>query len=136
MAAVSRLAERLINQADVPHVWLLRGPLGAGKTTLTRAAARRLGVRARVNSPTFTLVQHYPLKRKNWRRLVHIDAYRVRHDRERAALEIHELVADPSALLLIEWPERLGRVAWGRHLNIRLTHRGRGRLAQIRLGAR
>ncbi|MBI5466620.1 MAG: tRNA (adenosine(37)-N6)-threonylcarbamoyltransferase complex ATPase subunit type 1 TsaE [Candidatus Kerfeldbacteria bacterium] len=117
---------------DIPHVWLLRGPLGAGKTTLVRGILRRLGVRSAVTSPTYTLQKHYPLRRQPWRVAVHIDAYRIRGQEEVGALMLPELAADRTTLVFVEWPERL-RFRWGPVVDVRLTPTASGRRAVVRL---
>lgn len=115
------LAER------APSVWLLRGPLGSGKTTFVRAALRSLGYRGTVASPTFTLVRQYPLSRGRWRRAIHIDAYRITDRREEAALDIAAAVTDSSCLVFIEWPEKLRTQAWVGARVLRFAHRGHSR---------
>lgn len=115
-----------------PHIWLLRGPLGAGKTTLVRGLLRQLGVKTKVTSPTFTLVKIYHLRRQPWRRVVHVDAYRVVRERERAAILLPEYLNDPRILVFVEWPERLTGLRWGRSLAVRLSHAPAGRRVLVR----
>lgn len=129
----AELAQILLRRR-LPHVWLLRGGLGAGKTTLARAVAQALGVRGRVTSPTFTLIKIYPLRRQRWERLVHIDAYRIKSRREVPALDIVPLIGQSKNLVLIEWPERLPKKIFGRATLISLQHRPVGRRAVVRLG--
>ncbi|KPF65680.1 tRNA threonylcarbamoyladenosine biosynthesis protein TsaE [alpha proteobacterium AAP81b] len=79
----------------------LSGDLGAGKTTLARAILRALGWAGDVPSPTYTLVQPYDLPRLAvW----HVDLYRLESPDDADALGLFET----DAVLLIEWPERLG----------------------------
>ena len=93
----------------------LSGELGAGKTTFAQAAARALGVEETVNSPTFVIEKIYQLPPKNqqgvallvFRRLIHIDAYRLKNADELRALGWENIVADPANLILIEWPENV-----------------------------
>lgn len=94
------------------HVWWLRGPLGSGKTTSTRAVARRLGVRGVVSSPTYTLRRAYAIRHPVWRQLVHVDAYRVSRPNEYRGIGIDEDVADEKTLTLVEWPEHLTDLDW------------------------
>jgi tRNA threonylcarbamoyladenosine biosynthesis protein TsaE len=92
---------RLLQTGD----WiLLKAPLGAGKTTLTRAILRALGHAGDVPSPSFTLVQDYPSP-PLMIGVAHIDLYRLEKPQEVAALALDEL--SESAALIIEWPERL-----------------------------
>ncbi|OGJ56588.1 tRNA (adenosine(37)-N6)-threonylcarbamoyltransferase complex ATPase subunit type 1 TsaE [Candidatus Peribacteria bacterium RIFCSPHIGHO2_01_FULL_51_9] len=85
----------------------LSGELGAGKTTFTQAAARALGVEETVNSPTFVIEKIYALEGQKWQRLVHIDAYRLKSPDELKHLGWDEIIADPSSLVIIEWPEHV-----------------------------
>ena len=60
-AATLALGERLATTQPARAVVFLRGDLGAGKSTLARAWLRALGVQGAIRSPTYTLVEHYPL---------------------------------------------------------------------------
>lgn len=82
----------------------VEGTLGAGKTHFIKAAVRALGFGAPVTSPTFTIVHEYPTDRGS---IFHIDLYRLRSEREIAALGLNEIFA-ASLATFIEWPERLG----------------------------
>ncbi len=91
----------------------LSGDLGAGKTTFAQRVAKELGVEESVTSPTFVIEKVYALPAQaglsgqKWKRLVHIDAYRLSSERELEALGFKELLADPGNLILIEWPEHV-----------------------------
>jgi len=91
-----------------PVVVGLSGELGAGKTTLVRAIAIALGVTQPVTSPTFALVHRYDGAGVT---VFHVDAYRLRHDDEARDLGFDDMLAEPGAVVLIEWPERLGAAA-------------------------
>lgn len=82
----------------------LKGDLGAGKTTFVQHVAKILGVTETVTSPTFVIAQSYKTTHPVFRRLVHVDAYRL-HDEEKDTVGFSEYVSDPHALLLVEWPE-------------------------------
>jgi len=102
--ATARLAEDLA-AALKPGVRIyLRGPLGAGKTTLVRALLRALGFTGRVKSPTYTLVELYPLSRLN---LYHFDFYRFRDQAEWRDAGFSEYF-DHDGVCLVEWPEKAG----------------------------
>ena len=94
-----------------PKLVLLRGDLGAGKTTLVKgiAAAFEAAAEEDVTSPTFTLVHEYRGPRAN---LYHIDLYRIDTPRELETLASDDLRADNS-ILLIEWGEKFPLVAIG-----------------------
>lgn len=87
----------------------LSGDLGSGKTAFTKALAAVLGIKDDILSPTFVLAKFYPLSGKPWKELVHIDAYRIEDEHELSALRFNEMVADPKKLIIIEWPEQLGK---------------------------
>lgn len=86
----------------------LSGELGAGKTSFVKAAARSLGVEDEVSSPTFVLEKIYLLPAERpFRRLVHIDAYRLEKGSDLAPLGFDELMEDAGSLVMLEWPERV-----------------------------
>lgn len=95
----------------------LTGPLGTGKTVFAQGFARALGVRTNLPSPTFTLVRHYPLRKKRYRHLFHIDAYRLKNGTARTLepLGFVQEFDDPSNCILIEWADRI-RSALPRHV--------------------
>ncbi|HVU79771.1 MAG TPA: tRNA (adenosine(37)-N6)-threonylcarbamoyltransferase complex ATPase subunit type 1 TsaE [Candidatus Paceibacterota bacterium] len=99
--------ERLAPKTDAATVVTLRGDLGAGKTTFVQALARELGVAEAVQSPTYVLMKSYPIARKGFTKLVHIDAYRLDAPEQFLALRPDEFLSDPESLICIEWPERL-----------------------------
>lgn len=79
----------------------LQGDLGSGKTTWVRAMLRGLGYVGRVPSPTYTLLESYPLGDLT---LVHLDLYRLRDAAELEYLGVRDWLARPRVWLLIEWP--------------------------------
>jgi len=101
----------------------LSGELGAGKTTLTQAIARELGVKENVISPTFVLIKNYTLTAKSYTLLIHIDAYRFDSASELSKLGWSELLADPNKLILIEWPERVAGLIPKDAIRVSLSHK-------------
>jgi tRNA threonylcarbamoyladenosine biosynthesis protein TsaE len=97
---------------------LLRGDLGAGKTTLVKGIVAAFDAAAEedVTSPTFTLIHEYRGPRAN---LYHIDLYRVDTQRELETLGLDDLRADNS-ILLIEWGEKFPRITRQREVEILL----------------
>ncbi len=105
-----------------PKLVLLRGDLGAGKTTLVKgiAAAFEAAAEEDVTSPTFTLVHEYRGPRAN---LYHIDLYRIDTPRELETLGLDDLRFDNS-ILLIEWGEKFPRLVRERDVEISLEREG------------
>ena len=91
---------------DQAYVLGLRGDLGAGKTTFVQAVAHELGVKESVTSPTYVIVQSYATTHPIFKKLVHIDAYRLTRG-EPDTIGLAAYVADPSSLVLIEWSENV-----------------------------
>ena len=105
-----------------PKVVLLRGDLGAGKTTLVKGIAEAFEAASEedVTSPTFTLIHEY---RGAHATLYHIDLYRIDTPRELQTLALDDLMADNS-ILLIEWGEKFSRFQRERDLEIALERVG------------
>ena len=103
--ALEALAERVSSALEPGDVVVLRGEVGAGKTTFVRAAARSLGVRERVTSPTYQFARGYEGHSGGRSlRVNHLDLYRLEGVEERDALELDEYL-DADAVTFIEWAE-------------------------------
>ena len=112
-------------------VVFLDGDLGAGKTTLVRGILGGLGHGGAVPSPTYTLVEHYSLAR---REIYHFDLYRLEQPAELEMIGLRDML-DSSPLLLVEWPERgKGRMPTP-HFQVEIRHRRRGPGRQVRVRA-
>jgi tRNA threonylcarbamoyladenosine biosynthesis protein TsaE len=85
----------------------LFGDLGAGKTAFTKSLAKSLGISNMVSSPTFVIEKIYSLKNSYFKKLIHIDAYRIDHPRELAVLGFENLLKDPTNLIVVEWADRV-----------------------------
>jgi tRNA threonylcarbamoyladenosine biosynthesis protein TsaE len=105
----------------------LQGELGAGKTTCARSLLHALGVTATVRSPTYTLVDSYPLDDLE---CVHVDLYRVQSTLEVEELGLRDLTGEGS-LMLIEWPEKGGAAVPHADLELRLSYAGESRRALL-----
>jgi tRNA threonylcarbamoyladenosine biosynthesis protein TsaE len=98
-AALAQAFQRLPGGSAV---FYLHGELGAGKTTCARSVLRALGVSGAIRSPTYTLVETYPLGPLT---CVHVDLYRVQGPAEVDELGLRDYFGS-DCLLLVEWPER------------------------------
>jgi tRNA threonylcarbamoyladenosine biosynthesis protein TsaE len=126
--ATARFAEALAASAPVPAVVHLHGDLGAGKSTLARAWLRALGVQGAIRSPTYTLVERYPLPSGE---ALHLDLYRIGDGAELEFLGLDDVDA---ALWLVEWPERAGDALPPADLRVLLSIEGEGRRCELRPG--
>ena len=108
----SHLAKEIIRtQASRARVIALSGDLGSGKTTFTQGFARTLGIKEKIQSPTFVLMKIYLLNaRKSFKHLVHIDAYRIETPSEMEHLGFRDLLEDQDAIILIEWADRVKKL--------------------------
>ena len=107
-------ARRLATTPAIAHATLtLQGDLGAGKTTLVRHLLRALGVRGRIKSPTYAVVEPHSsidcavMPEGEPLQIWHFDFYRFNDPREWEDAGFRELFASPG-LKLVEWPERAG----------------------------
>jgi len=118
----TELGRRLAGEITPGTIVLLRGELGAGKTTLVKGIAEgfHAALAADVTSPTFTLIHEY---RGPEVTLYHIDLYRVDTQRELDTLGLDDLM-EPNAILLIEWGEKFERFARERDVEIAIEHLG------------
>lgn len=132
-AATIVLAQRVAACLDGGLTIYLHGELGAGKTSFARALLQALGVGERVKSPTYSLIEEYPLAKGG--RAWHLDLYRIADPGELEWLGLDAL-ADANALALIEWPERgLGALPVP-DLHLWLSHVGTGRQARLDAASR
>ena len=100
------IAEMLM---PVPRLVILRGEVGAGKTTLVKGIAEALGAanEDEVTSPTFTLVHEYAGPKVH---LFHLDLYRLETEEQVAVLGLEEMASQENALVMVEWGERFESV--------------------------
>ena len=113
-AETMRLGAALAPWLEVGDVIALEGPLGAGKTRFVVGLAHGLDVKARVRSPTYTLVNEYQGRIA----LLHVDLYRL-EPREVSGLALEERLE--SAALVVEWAEKLPGTLFAEALEVRIT---------------
>ncbi len=113
------LGRKLAPTLKSARMVILRGDLGAGKTTLVKGIAEGLHAASQddVTSPTFTLIHEFRGPEVN---LFHVDLYRVDTLRELDTLGLDELFAEDDNLVLLEWGEKFPRFVRERDVEIRL----------------
>ena len=121
------------------HVLALSGDLGAGKTTFTQGFIKALGVKHRVTSPTFVIFRKYHLgerlkikdsrnsltsnlKPMTYKAVYHFDLYRIHRAKEVLALDFKKIIGNPENIVLIEWPERIGKLLSKKSMRIGFEH--------------
>ncbi len=103
-----KLARQILDDFG-SHIIFLQGDLGSGKTVFVKGLSEGLGVKDVVNSPTFVIMKVYETKNNKFKRLVHIDLYRLDKvdEDDLVNLGIKEYMDDPKSLVVIEWAERI-----------------------------
>lgn len=123
-----RVLAEIQKQNQQATLLALTGELGAGKTTLVQALAADLGITETVNSPTFVIAKFYDATDDRFKRLIHIDAYRIESESELTVLGWDAMLADPDTLIVVEWPERIiGALPDARH-HFTIEHDGDNRI--------
>jgi len=112
-----KIAEILLRKISAPKktsatLITLSGDLGAGKTTFTQKFGENLGIKEKINSPTFVISKKYEINSKEfiWKNLIHIDAYRLEREEDMELIGLKEQLKNPENLIFLEWPEML--VKW------------------------
>lgn len=100
--AIDQVAGVILSKRKYSGIILLKGDLGAGKTTLARQLIRQCGVDATITSPTFNLISEY--KTPSGETIYHFDLYRLRDMDELYGIGFEEII-DSGYTCIIEWPE-------------------------------
>lgn len=89
-------------------VILLEGDLGAGKTTFVQGLVGAFSNDSEVHSPTYTIMNIYPVSMGCITQVVHADLYRIKHESELLALGLEEWLGRKDTVVLVEWPQIAG----------------------------
>jgi len=128
----------------------LYGDLGAGKTTFTQEVAKALGIKERIISPTFIIIKAFKIPSSNFKfptrpngsrpteqlqsfgraagrisnfqKLIHVDAYRLKDEKELEKLGWKDLISNPKNLIFIEWPENVIKALPKKHHKVSISH--------------
>ena len=117
---ISNAVNQLLEAINLgPKIWLFRGEMGAGKTTLVKEIGQQLKIKSIVQSPTFSLVN--PYETESGEIIYHFDLYRLENVHEAVDIGIEEYL-DSGHLCFIEWPER-AEILWNiPHVNIEIVN--------------
>ena len=78
-----------------------------------------MGIKEPITSPTFVIMKIYETKHEHFKRLIHIDAYRLSKGRELQDLDFEKLVSSPHNLIVIEWSENVKEILPEEHIKIK-----------------
>lgn len=107
------------------EVLVLTGDLGAGKTCFSQGVAKGLGIKQKVNSPTFVVMKVYNLKSQNGpKKFCHIDAYRLESAADLIAIGALDYLNRADTVTVIEWAERVKDIWPKGAIHIDIQHRG------------
>lgn len=114
---LEEFSKKLAMCVAVTDVVLLRGDMGAGKTTFTQCLGKALGVQSPITSPTFTLIGEYPVVgNETISAFIHMDLYRKAH--QEYLRDILRTLALRKAVVVIEWADLLDIEVRTRHWSI------------------
>lgn len=100
----------------------LSGELGAGKTAFVSGLAKGLGVKRRIQSPTFVFIRRSRLNKGGFENLFHIDAYRMKKDEKIDFLRLQEIFSNSRNVVAVEWPENLDKIFFRGAAKILMQH--------------
>jgi tRNA threonylcarbamoyladenosine biosynthesis protein TsaE len=124
---IDAAASRLIEFAGEARVFLFRGEMGAGKTTLIKALCRKLGSSDDFSSPTFSIVNEYESAQG---KIFHFDLFRLKHAGELLDIGIDEYL-NSGSYCFFEWPELVQDLVVPPYLRIDITVEGESRLVHV-----
>lgn len=104
-------------RAEQAVIVCLYGELGSGKTTFTQGFSRSFGLTQRFLSPTFIIVRRYQIP-QSIRPFYHVDLYRISSEKDIEEVGLPEIMSDNTAIILIEWADRLGSFIPKRRIDI------------------
>lgn len=120
----SELAHKIVKSGvkNRAKVLALKGELGAGKTTFVKGFAKALGLKVKISSPTFVIMKSFQLQASSFKNLYHIDAYRLKDEKELKKLDIEEVFSKPENIVLIEWSDRVKKILPQKRILIHIDH--------------
>lgn len=102
-----KLAKEFARQLQGGELVELIGDLGTGKTTFVRGVAEALGAKVRVKSPTFTVMNEYPVEHARIKKIIHLDFYRFEDPAQLEAIALGDYQKNDT-VVFVEWPDIFG----------------------------
>ena len=119
-------------EKDKPLIFYLTGELGAGKTYFVKGLAEGLGIKDNITSPTFVLMKKYAIPKGHqssvagYQLFFHIDCYRIYDAEDAKQIGLDKVLANPRAVVAIEWAERIEDIIPKPYWEIEFKHVGEG----------
>lgn len=101
---------KLAKKAHGGDIYALIGDLGGGKTCFTKGFAYGLGIKAQIASPSFVLMNIYPVKRGRVRHFCHVDVYRLKKAEEILEVGLKEYLGRGDTITVIEWADKIKKI--------------------------
>ncbi len=107
------------------EILALRGDLGGGKTTFIKGLGKGLGIKKRILSPTFILMNPYFLKKKKIKFFYHLDLYRLKKPAEVLSAGLLEDLGEPDTIFGVEWAEKIRNILPKKTIWVTFKHLGK-----------
>lgn len=107
-----RLAKELIKKKPKKNalVLALTGDLGSGKTIFLKGFARGLGIKEKIQSPTFIIMKSFKLSLGHFKKFYHLDCYRITKPLEILKLGFKNIIKEKSNIVAVEWAEKIRKL--------------------------
>lgn len=93
--------------ASKAKVFALVGELGAGKTTFSKELLHQLGVIQHIQSPTFSIINSYDISFGAFKKVFHVDVYRIEDLKELEVLHFTDMFENPENIVVLEWADKV-----------------------------
>ncbi|MDH5397789.1 MAG: tRNA (adenosine(37)-N6)-threonylcarbamoyltransferase complex ATPase subunit type 1 TsaE [Cyclobacteriaceae bacterium] len=117
LSELSEVSQRIIREGEGVNIWLFKGNMGAGKTTLIKEIVYQMGSADNVNSPTFSIMNEYLLE--EGQSVYHFDFYRMEDESEALDIGLEDFFYSGN-LCLVEWPEKITNLIPEKYLEIEI----------------
>lgn len=121
----AQIAKTIAGRVRSGDIFCFYGELGAGKTTLLKNIIKTLGVKKEAKSPTFSLMNVYPVNKGTIKNLVHIDTYRLKDAQELVDIGAMDYLGAQNTVCFVEWPGKITELLAGKKtVDVRIEHIG------------